>query len=671
MITLRRYSALLTALALAACTTSPRVSTAPVTTTNATAMRPRPYPIPETHAFARAVERGTRTRTGAPGPNYWQQYARYRIDAQIEPTTRVLTGREVAWYLNRSPDTLRAVFMHVNQNLFAPNALRNGDVPLTSGMALSRVDARGETLYPADTGAGYAVDATRLRIRPRAPVLPGDSLQVEIEWQFIIPPDGAPRSGVTGTPETGISMMVSYWYPQFAVYDDINDWQIDPYMGNAEFYMGYADYDVALTLPAGWLVGATGDLVNASEVLTPQTRQRLAEARRGNSVVHVVAEQDRGAGKATTTGRSGYLNWRYRANNVRDFSFGASDAFLWDATIAVVGDRNGDAKPDTTDIYALYRPFTTQWAWNNAATYARSSIEFLSRFLWPYPYPHMLALDGPVSCSGMEYPMMTCIGGPRDTLALYSVIVHEFGHMWFPMQVGSDERRYAWQDEGLTRYNQSIGMQEYFKGYNRERLFQQTYLSITRGDDERPLMTWGDLYPIGTAAYGVASYDKMASNIRALRAILGDETFLRAYREYGRRWVNKHPTPYDFWNTFSAVSGQNLDWFFRTWWFETWTLDQAIASVTPSGDALTVTIEDRGMAPMPTWLVVTRADGSTSRFTVPVDTWLAGARRATLTVPNAATVRKMEIDPEQYFVDVDRGNNVWSAGGRERGSGGG
>jgi len=624
------------------------------------AQRPRPYPIPETHAFALAVERGTRTRTGAPGPRYWQQYARYRIDAEIETTGHVLTGRETAWYLNRSPDTLRTVFMHVNQNLFAPNALRNGDVPLSSGMALSKVEARGETLYPADSGAGYSVDATRLRIRPSAPVLPGDSLKVDIEWQFIIPPDGAPRSGVTGDATTGISMMVSYWYPQFAVYDDVNGWQIDPYMGNAEFYMGYADYDVALTLPAGWLVGATGDLVNATEVLTPQTRQRLADARRGASVVHVVTEQDRGAGKSTTTGRNGYVNWRFRANNVRDFSFGAGDSFLWDATIAVVGDRNGDAKPDTTDIYTLYRPFTTQWAWNNSATYARHSIEFLSRFLWPYPYPHMLALDGPVSCSGMEYPMMTCIGGPRDTLALYSVIVHEFGHMWFPMQVGSDERRYGWQDEGLTRYNQAMGMQAYFPGYQRERLFQQSYAGITRTDDERPLMTWGDLYPIGTTAYGVASYDKMASNMRALRAILGDELFLRAYREYGRRWTNKHPTPYDFWNTFSAVSAQNLDWFFRTWWFETWTLDQAIASVQPAGDALTVTVEDRGMAPMPTWIVVTRADGSTTRLTVPVDTWLSGARRATVTVPNGSTVRRIEIDPDQYFVDVDRSNNSWT-----------
>ena len=219
----------------------------------------------------------------------------------------------------------------------------------------------------------------------------------------------------------------------------------------------------------------------------------------------------------------------------------------------------------------------------------------------------MTALDGVVSCSGMEYPMITCIGGQRDTLGLYSVTVHEFAHMWFPMQVGSDEKRHAWQDEGLTRFNQAQAMRAFFGGYDLERIVRDAYLGVARAVARK----WSSCVtaiciPVGTQAYGVASYQKMATNLVALRALLGDDVFMTAYREYGRRWINKHPTAYDFFNTFNDVSEQDLSWFWRTWFYETWTLDQAITGVQTSGDSATITVEDRGLAPMPVRLAITR-----------------------------------------------------------------
>jgi aminopeptidase N len=271
----------------------------------------------------------------------------------------------------------------------------------------------------------------------------------------------------------------------------------------------------------------------------------------------------------------------------------------------------------------------------------------------------MTALEGPTSCAGMEYPMLTCIGGPRDTLLLYSVQVHETAHMWFPMQVGSDERRFAWQDEGLTRFNQAQGMQAFFKGYDRERVSRENYLALARTDGEVPLMRPGDQYPYDTPAYSIASYDKMAVNMVALRALLGNDAFLAAYRTYGLRWQYKHPTQFDFFNSFNAMSGRDLSWFWRTWWYETWTLDQAIGSVVPSAGKLTVTIEDRGLAPMPVRLAITRSGGRVERQVIPVDVWLTGARQYTLTLDDAATVTSIEIDPEQVFADVDRSNNRW------------
>jgi hypothetical protein len=618
--------------------------------------RPIPYPVFESKGFARAVARGTRTRNGQPGPNYWQQFARYRIDAELVPGSNQVNGRETVRYYNRSPDTLRVPRFFLNQNLFKPGAARTQEVPVTSGMEILRVAASGQTLTKADSGVGYWIEGTVMGVHLPRPLAPHDSVDIDVAWAFQVPPDGAPREGATGD-----AYMVAYWYPQLAVYDDISGWVTDPYLGTAEFYMGYADYDVTIRAPQGWLIASTGELLNPNDVLSKQTRDRLAEARRGGSVVRVVRDEDRGVGptKATNTGFDGVLSWHFRAVNVRDFDWGASAKYLWDATIAVVGDRDGDKRPDTTSINTFYRPDARKWAWDQSAAYERSSVEFLSSYLWPYPWPQMTALEGPVSCSGMEYPMLTCIGGARDTLLLYSVQVHETGHMWFPMQVGSNERRYAWQDEGLTRFNQAQGMQAFFKGYDREKLARESYLSIAGSDDEQPLMTEGDLYATRANAYQIATYEKMATNMIALRGILGDSAFRQSLRTYGLRWQSKHPTPYDFFYSFNALTGQNLSWFWRTWWYETWTLDQAIASAAVVGGKLVVTIEDRGLAPMPVRLAITRADGRVERRVIPVDVWLTGAKSTTVSIDGGESVVAVEIDPENSFPDVDRANNVW------------
>jgi len=648
---------LLALLALVGCSGFPKWSGSPKPqpVVNAPPPRPIPYPVFETNAFRRAVERGTRTRTGEPGPNYWQQFARYRINAELVPSSSQVNGRETVKYFNRSPDTLKTVWLFLNQNLFAPGAPRSGATPVTGGTEILRLAVAGQALAKRDSGVGYSIDATRMRVRlPRA-LAPNDSLDFDIAWAFQVPPDGAPREGTTGD-----VFMVAYWYPQFAVYDDITGWQTDPYLGNAEFYMDYADYDVNLSVPQGWLVAATGELTNPNEVLSPQTRSRIAESKRSPTVVHVVRDNERGVGpaKATLTGFDGMLTWKFRARNVRDFDWGASPKFLWDATVAVVGDRDRDGTPDTTAINTFYRPEARAWSWDKSGEYEKNVVEFLSSYLWPYPWAQMTALEGPVSCTGMEYPMLTCIGGPRDTLSLYSVQVHETAHMWFPMQVGSDERRFAWQDEGLTRFNQAQGMQKHFAGYDREKISRDAYTALAQTDSEVPLMRHGDQYPHGTPAYAVASYDKMATNMVALRAMLGDEAFLSSYRTYGLRWLYRHPTPYDFFNNFNSLSGKDLSWFWRTWWYETWTLDQAVTSVAELGGKTNISIADHGLAPMPVRLAITRSDGRVERRVIPVDVWLTGVRQYTLTVDGTG-VTAVEIDPERVFPDVDRSNNRW------------
>jgi hypothetical protein len=612
--------------------------------------------IPALEAFERAVTSGTRTRTGRPGPRYWQQWADYRLEAELNPVSKRLSGKGTITYQNRSPDVLKEVYVHLLHNIFGPNSRHNTDIPwAVEGVDLSRVAVQGQELkrQSEESQTGYQVDGTVMRIQLPKPLPPGGSIPLEFTWRLRIPPDGAPRGG-----QDGEVFYISYWYPQMAVYDDVNGWQIDQYLGNAEFYMGYGNYDVALTVPAGWLVNATGRLQNGAEVLSPQTRARLDSASRSSRVVHVVTEADREPGKATTAGANGKLTWRFRAENVRDVAWGTSSRYLWDATHAVVGDATGDGRPDTSAIYSFYRPEQRLSHWDRSARYSRHSIEFFSRYLSPYPYPHMSAVDGPTSCGGMEYPMMTCIGGQWDTLGLYEVTTHEIGHMWFPMIVGSDEKRFAWMDEGLTQFDQSQAMGDFFKGFDDEARNRKNYLDIAEMGNEVELMRHGDRYPT-YASYGVASYYKPASVLVALRGVLGEATFHKAYTEYIRRWSYKHPSPYDLFHTFEDVSGKDLTWFWRTWFFETWKLDQAIDTVSTAGDSLEVMLENRGKAPMPVFLAVTRANGVVDRRTIPADVWFSGERRHAIRIPRQPAVKSIEIDTARDFPDLDRSNQVW------------
>ncbi len=516
------------------------------------APRTRAMAVPVLEGFEQAVLKGTRTRTGAPGPKYWQQWSEYKLEAELNPVSKRLTGHGTIKYYNRSPDTLASVYVQLLHNIFAPGARHDTNVPwAVEGVDLAKVAVQGTTLaVGGGTAPGYEVNGTVMQIRLPKAIPPGGSANLEFDWKLRVPPDGAPRGG-----QDGEVYYISYWYPQMAVYDDINGWQIDQYLGNAEFYMGYGDYDVTLTVPAGWLVTGTGSLENPGDVLSPQTRARLDSASSATGIVHVVGENDREPGRSTTAGSDGKLTWHFTAKNVRDVAWGASSRYLWDATNAAVGDADGDGRPDSAAIYSFYRPEQRISHWDEAARYGRHSIEFFSKYLWPYPWPHMSVVDGPNSCGGMEYPMMTCIGGEWDTLSMYEVVDHEIGHMWFPMMVGSDEKRFAWMDEGFTQFDQSQGMADFFKGFDDEARNRKNYLEFADQGGEVELMHHGDRFP-NYNAYGVAAYYKPATVLVALRGVLGRDTFHKAFTEYGRRWLYKHPSPYDFFDTFDQVSAR-------------------------------------------------------------------------------------------------------------------
>jgi hypothetical protein len=631
---------------------------------SAAAPRPGVRPVPVPSGFQRAVRAGTRTDAGRPGPGYWQARVRYDIRAELDPATATLTGSErIVWH-NASPDTVRIMVLNLYQNLFSRELI--GDEPYaTEGTTLTRVAAQGTELrerkgqadspgiLPRNEGPGYVVRLTAARLRLPRPAAPGDSVLLEIDWRQRVPPEGGPRTGWDDTLGAR-AFQVSQWYPQVAAYDDVHGWDPTPYLGTGELYTPFGDFDVALTVPAGHLVGATGELQNAEQVLAGPVLRRLRQALASDAVTDVVTEADLRAGRATLRGSGGKVTWRFRARDVRDFAFGTSARYVWRASRARI--PGADGRPRDVAIHALHRPGAA--GWDVVPGDLRYTMEFYSGALIPYIYPQITAVEGPVA--GMEHPQLVFIGRVDDRDVMRYLVIHEAGHEWFPMMVQQDEAAYAWMDEGLNTYYDELAQQAAVPDSQFHLESLESYRQIAGTRAERSLSTHID--EVSGQAWGVAGYSKPAVLLRALRSVVGEETFDRTMRTYARDWLLKHPTPWDFFNAFEREHGRDLDWFWYPWWFTTRTLDHAVVAVEPVAGGVRVTVQDRGQVAAPTRLVLTLQGGSTTRAEIPVERWLEGGTRSvTIEVPAAAPVVRVEIDPEQHFPDARPANNVWPA----------
>ncbi len=618
--------------------------------------RPVANPVVASPEFRRAVAQGTRTARGVPGPRYWQQSAHYTISARLDVAEKRLEGSTRILYRNASPDSLRRLVVQLIQNFHRDDVPRIVPAEITGGYTLTRVAVAGQELEELQPlrGAGWAIGGTNLLINPPTPVAPGDSIVLELDWSYVIPQVGA--SGRMGWNEDNF-FFLAYWYPQMAVYDDVIGWHTDPFLGMAEFYSGFAEYDVTLDVPQGWLVQGTGELQNEVEVLAEHVIQRLRLAETSDTVVHVITEEDLSAG-FTRAGGDGRLRWHFTADSVRDAAYSITSASLWDVVRSDVGDRDGDGRPEYSRAEAIFRP--SHELWFQGARYAQHSLAFHSRHTGlPYPYSHGTAVEGAgIIGGGMEFPMMTIIGGYDNgsERGLYSVISHELAHNWFPMIISSDERRRAWMDEGTTSYNDAVATADFFPGYDGEPGEFRSYTGLARTGHEGALMRYSDRLDT-PGHYGVHGYSKPASLLISLRHMLGEETFYRAFRGYVQAWAFKQPKPWDLFNYFNSSTGQELDWFWRTWYYETWTLDQTIESVTRGSGGTEIVVRDVGDAPMPTHLTITLANGETLHREIPVTTWLSGKREAKLTVPPGNDVTRVEIDP--LFPDAMSKNDSW------------
>jgi hypothetical protein len=587
-----------------------------------------------------------RTGSGRPGRAYWQQRVDYRILATLNPDRHELVGHETIHYVNRSPDPLPYLWLFLEQNICEPGSVTNKlDQPplvfLGSTFDFScKTFAGGLTLEYVRLGTRHlerSVYGTTMRVDLPRPLPPGQFLDLEIGWRFPVPDYGAGRMGRDGT-----LYELGQWYPRVAVYDDVRGWNHEPYIGGGEFYLEYGRFDVALTLPAGYVVGATGTLLNPLEVLTATQRARLARARASATPVAIITAEEAGDASRTRPRRTGTLTWRFAADSVRDFAFGAAPDFRWDASAY----RH-------TLVHTLYRRSAPEW--EEANRIVRDAVQYYSEQWYPYPYAHITSIEGPIE--GMEYPMITfCPRAPSREERQW-VLAHELGHQWVPMIVGSNERLYPWMDEGFNTFIDLGNAARYFAGtpYGDSIEVHPLHLYADHAipGKEQPLIS----RPVESRDLFWTGYQKPALMLQTLRyEVLGRDRFDAAFRQYLRAWAFRHPTPADFFRLMRDASGMDLDFFWRDWIYTTARLDQAVDSVRTVDGRQKVFLSNRGTMTLPLELDLTYEDGTTERVRLPVEMWNLGPAFA-YRVREGKKVTGVVVDPRAALPDVDRANN--------------
>lgn len=502
--------------------------------------------IPLSDGIRRAYATGTRDSTGAPGPNYWQIRVAYDLHARLDVDSSMVRGRGSARLHNTSPDTLGSIQLRLDQNRFRRNPTRSdAESPVTSGMTVTRLAVDGRTAAIAPEGTDrrpYLSDTRRTSetVGLSEPVAPGGTVTLAFDWHFEVPLDDEGRALRMGRWSTDV-YQVAQWYPRIAMYDDLNGWDTSTYEGPREFYNPYGRFEVSLDVPAGWLVGATGVLQNPAEVLSPRTRTRLQRLGRSDTVVTIVGPGEQGSGEATREGDR--LVWRFSADSVSDFAWGASPGYRWDAVRIDL--PSGRSIPG----HMLFTSRRSE-AYARAREVLRRDLAFNSALVMPYAFPQHTLLDGPEG--GMEYPMLTMSDGTR--------LGHELWHQWYPIMVGSNEKWYAFMDEGLANFLADLA--------DSVRSGTQWHCSPEwDGPEMRAPLLWPDgrgAPAVSTTLYG---YGLPTHMFCALSQRFGQDAVLEALAAYSGAWRFRHPSPWDFMFSVSRVLEADLDRFWYRWLF--------------------------------------------------------------------------------------------------------
>ncbi len=606
-----------------------------------------------------------RSSNGAPGPGFWHNEADYEMRASLDTKAKTITNDETVTYTNNSPDALPSVWLHLEQNIYRSDSrarIANGGMQRrrkqpteddtfnysTQGFIFDsvQVESAGKTAK-----ADYLINDTRMQIQLPAPLrAKGGVVRLHLRYHYTIPGVWGGRTSWDHSKQGDI-YDIAQWYPRMCVYDDLRGWDTLPYLGS-EFYLEYGHFDYYVTVPWDMIVAGSGELVNPTEVLTSTEIARLNQARKSDATVYI-RKPDEVHDPASRPKQSGTLTWHFHMDHTRDVVWSASPAFVWDAARMNLPDGK------TALAQSVYPPESVgPDAWDKSTEYVKNTVENFSRHWFPYPWPNAISVAG--FSTGMEYPGIVFDGIDDKGSFLFWVTAHEIGHDWFPMIVGSNERRHAFMDEGFNTFIDIEESDLYANGkYGPKRDSEYSaggeppdmILKVLDNPNAPSLLFAADAIP-GALGHPV-SYFKGAYGMVLLREqILGPERFDRTFRKYIRDWAYKHPSPSDFFREMESESGEDLGWFWRGWYMNNWRYDVAVDKI----DGASVTLSNRGQLVLPTPVEVVFKDGSKQRLRLPVETWLTKGTW-TWNSDDHKPIASVTVDPDHKLPDDDRTNN--------------
>ena len=597
-----------------------------------------------------------RSAAGVPGPGYWQNSADYKIAVSLDDVANKITGDVEITYKNNSPDKLPFLWFQLDQNSFNTQSRGGKTTPISGGRFGNLAFEGGykiESVTIDGKPANFIVEDTRMQIRLASPLAEKvGTAKIKIAYSFTSPENASDRMGIQQT-KNGAIYTVAQWFPRVCVYDDIEGWNVLPYLGAGEFYLEYGNFEYSINAPASHIVVGSGELLNPTEVYTADQVKKWAAA--ANSETTVVIRSAAEVTDPASRPAKDRLTWKFKCNNARDVAFASSKAFILDACRI---NLPSGKKSLAVSVYPVESDGKDAWA--RSSEYVKASIEHYSNWLYEYTYPVATNVAGIVS--GMEYPGIIFCGYKDKTASLWGVTDHEFGHNWFPMIVGNNERKFAWMDEGFNTFINFYSTDAFNKGEYKNRKFDMhTIAKSMFRETADPIMSIPDV--IQTRNLGWEAYNKPGFGLRILREhILGPDRFDYAFKNYIAKWAFKHPTPMDFFRAMEDGAGEDLGWFWRAWFYELWKLDQSVKDVDyveqdPTKGAV-ITIENLDKMAMPAVVEVELTSGEKERFTFPVEIWQRGASW-TFRTSTKLPIKSVVIDPDHSFPDMDSKNNTW------------
>ncbi|HEV8082418.1 MAG TPA: M1 family metallopeptidase [Chitinophagaceae bacterium] len=608
-----------------------------------------------------------RSADGQPGPKYWTNKASYKIAASLDDAKDEITGSVTITYTNNSPHPLSYVWLYLDQNLYDLNSRGQAKTPATRRSRYGDVNSKFDGGYKiqsikllsfakgkvSETNLTNVVSDTRMQLRLSAPLAPnGGSVQFKIDYSYLIPTYGSDRTGILDT-KNGKIYAIAQWYPRMCVYDDIEGWNTLPYLGAGEFYLDYGDYDFTITTPANHIVAGSGELLNPQDVLTPAQLKRYNQAKQSDKTVMIRSAAE--INDPSSRPQKEKLTWHFKINNARDVSWASSKSFIWDA--ARMNLPSG-RKALAMSVYPVESAGDS--AWGRSTEYTKGSIENYSK-RW-YEYPYNTATNVASNVGGMEYPSIVFCGYRAQMSGLFGVTDHEFGHTWFPMIVGSNERKYGWMDEGFNTFINSLANLDFNNGeYNPKPQNKGSYYKYMFSNNTETVMSEPDA--LREINIGLALYSKPGYALTILRdEILGPERFDYAFQTYIKKWAYKHPTPWDFFRTMENASGEDLGWFWKGMIIENYKLDQAITEVkyvnNDSTKGALISLVNLDRMAMPVYLSYETESGKKGSLKIPVEVWQNGSKWI-VKLNTIEALKSVTIDPEHIFPDSYFDNNTW------------